>query len=618
MIVSFLYLISIVFLMSSFLLLKKTNEKQNFIKWLIISFGLLFCYNSVIAFILSTFKIPIYLITISIVNLIVSVILFLFIKNKQNIQSYYVKKRDIFITLGFIVFVFVLGFLRFGFPFNIVYETCDPGTHFWTVKDFFENSLLLDKVVDQTIVNFETRQFGSYVNLGIIFKFLAPFMNDFDFYKVYILFDILMLLLSTLMFYFLVFNENKKSSIIILILGTILYTLGYPLNSMIIGFFYLGHSITLITMILMLFKLYDENKLNKILGMILLCISTLGLFFTYYLFVPVIFGGLFLYFIYKTKKNKNKIFTKYNILFISLVYVLPCLLGFLYFIVPNIGNNEQNAVFQLSLEGYCYSDIFSSALLFIPLIIYYFVYCIKNKKINFIMFVYCTLIVFIILIIILLFFKMASSYYLSKPFYLLWLLNFIILFKVVDIFCLDKKIEINCYLIFMVICAILSVTNLQKNVDSLTPYYSDKTYSNIFGIYNYNLTKYLNPRVILIHEEMDDLKEIYDMGVANVFSNAFPYARLWIASYFEKNKINYPENQLYDYISNNFYIGESKNPIDNINLYSNDIVYFYRLSIVSYAPYEKFKKGNTPYIETSSCVNCEIEHFDTFMLIRKK
>ena len=63
MISSLFYIVSTLILIITFLLLKKQNEKQNLIKWIIISLGLLFCYNAIVTFILNLFKIPIYLIS---------------------------------------------------------------------------------------------------------------------------------------------------------------------------------------------------------------------------------------------------------------------------------------------------------------------------------------------------------------------------------------------------------------------------------------------------------------------------------------------------------------------------------------------------------------------------
>lgn len=613
---SFMYIISTVLLMIAFLFLKKAKEQQNLLKWIVISLGLLFCYNSVVAFIFNLIGIPIYLLSLSVVNSIFFILLLFIIRKRKEIQKYYILKRDVIFVLIFTFIVFLLGFFRFGFPFNIRYDTCDPGTHFWTTKDFYEQSYLLDRVTDKTIVNFETRQFGSYVNLGIIFKAVAPFINEFDLWQIYILYDIVMLLLSTLMFYFLVSNEKKKLPFTITFFGVLLYMLGYPLNSMIIGFFYLGHAITIITMLLLLYQMYDSGIINKKLGVIFLIITNLGLFFTYYLFVPCVFGGLFLYFIYKKWKNKEKIFTKNNLLFISLLYILPCVLGFLYFIVPNIGNETQNAIHQISLDGLCYSDIVNSVLLFIPIVLFYIINCFKKKKFDFETFIYIVIWLFIFLIMLLLFNGMASTYYLSKPYYLLWLLTFVIMFKYIyEVY--DKyKIEVNCYLLFILGCAILSISSIKNDFSILTPNYTKSNYFNVFGIYEYNMNQYKNLQTILTYEEMNELKELYNNDVTDIASNAIPEIRLWLAAYFETDKIDYPENQLYNYISDHYYFYADS------FLDSNDkaAVLFYRSAILSFgnfADYYVFPNGVYDFYK-DRYLDCDFKNYNSFLLIKKK
>lgn len=599
MLVSLFYVLSNIFLIISFLMLKKTPEKQNLIKWLIISFGLLFCYNSCIVFILSFIGILAYLLILTMINIFISFFMFFFIFKNKSYQTYFFLKKDIIVIIIFIIITFLLAFFRFGFPFNIVYETCDPGTHFWTSKDFSEHLLLLNKVTDETIVNFETRQFASYVNLGLFFKVCSPFMDYFDFYQIYILFDILMLLLLALMFYILISSLKKQTNIVILIIVTLLYILGYPLNNLIIGFFYLGHVITIIMLLFILYQMYDLKIIKDDINLVLIMITTLGLVFTYYFFVPVIFGGLFIYFIYKCLKNKEKMVTFKNIRFILLVYILPCILGFIYFILPNISNSNQNLIHQLSLDGYCYIDIYSSFLIFLPFIVYYFLYSIKKKCLNFEDFIYILLLLFIIIIIILWYFGISSPYYLSKTYYLLWLLNFILFFKLLSECQFNRKIFVTSFLVSIVIYILLLLTNFEGYFNKKTPDYIISNSFNELGIIGYNINKYLNPTIVLNYKELQDLKKLYNIGVRDVTSNSRPYTRLWLTAYFGTKKIDYPENKLYDYIVSNYYMDSN-----DINL--NNSILFYRESI---------KANIFGEIDEELYERYEIKDYETFMFI---
>ena len=288
---SIFYILSNILLIFSFIIIKKSNEKMNIVHWIFISLILLFCYNSIIVFMLSSLNIPSYLYILGIINSCLSGILLKKFKNKK--QEYYCKKSDIIATIVIALITLGVMIARFGLPFNIAYESCDPAIHFWTAKDFYEQSYLLNKVTDKTIVNFETRLTGSYTNLGLIFKVVSPLMNDFDLYIIYILFDIWMIFLSGMLFYILISNTKNKTTFIISLICTIMYFLGYPLNNVIFGFFYSGHAVTIINLILILSKYLYDKKFNKNILIIMFSIIMFGLFFTYYFYAPVVFISLF-------------------------------------------------------------------------------------------------------------------------------------------------------------------------------------------------------------------------------------------------------------------------------------------------------------------------------------
>ena len=94
-----------------------------------------------------------------------------------------------------------------------------------------------------------------------------------------------------------------------------------------------------------------------------------------------------------------------------------------------------NLINQIGLDGYFYSDIFSNFILFFPIITYYF--C--NKKFNKKEMDYCSLlfiflIFFIIIILCWNLLGIIKMYYVSKYFYILWIMCFLIFFKAIDKF----------------------------------------------------------------------------------------------------------------------------------------------------------------------------------------
>lgn len=108
----------------------------------------------------------------------------------------------------------------------------------------------------------------AYTNVGLIFKALEPIIGEMNFYRAFILFDIIIFLFSAILFYFIIKNKmNTKIDFLIGIVVTIIYMLGYPLNNLLSGFYYLGIGCLAINGILYVLK-QKENKNMVILSLL--------------------------------------------------------------------------------------------------------------------------------------------------------------------------------------------------------------------------------------------------------------------------------------------------------------------------------------------------------------
>ncbi len=632
---SIIYLISIILLLITFLLLKKSKKHQNLLLWIFISFMFLFCYNSIIVYILSFFNIHSTLLILSIVNFgfVLSLGIFLF-KNKQ-FQKYYLKKFDILAIIILAILIIIIGYVRFGFPFKIVYETVDPGTHFWTSMDFFRESILLNKA--NTAVDFSPRVFGSYVNTGILFKICYPFVGYINLYAVYIAFDLIMLFMSGIIFYFLIRYICKEKHFLLIIISSIIYLLGYPLNNMIFGFFYSGHVVTLLAILILMFKFYDNNQINSKYIYFFLFLLNIGIFFTYYLYLPIIIITEMLYYIYKLKIQK--ILNKKQFALITILTILiPTLLALFYFVIPYIGNTQHSLLYQLSLYGYCYNTYLSNFIVFLPPIIYYIINMIKKKKFNYEIYLFGFLLLFIIIIIILSIFDIANQYYASKFFYAFWLVCFVLLFNYENLNNLIAKIyEWTIFVLFLV-----SLFNTEDFLYDVNIDYGNRLESsNIFNIYSYNLNKLKYSNDTFTIAEINIIRKLYEIKADNVINNFIEYynaQRLWLNAFFWNNKLDYPENELYNYIINKSYFF---NPISHNNYYNIDnnysyYVIFYRdidkKKYQNYSlliPFEEQirwnknlrlnytinKKERYDKIDRKSCKNCTFIDFDVGVII---
>ena len=109
-----IYIFSVLFLLTTFILIKKSDEKLSLLKYMVITIIGFLCYNMFISFIYNYINIPIYLYTLSIPNYVIGGILLYFILRKKEIQSYSIKKYNIAITITVIIVVTVLTFLKTG------------------------------------------------------------------------------------------------------------------------------------------------------------------------------------------------------------------------------------------------------------------------------------------------------------------------------------------------------------------------------------------------------------------------------------------------------------------------------------------------------------------------
>ena len=91
-----LYLISIVILIATILAIKKSNNKINFISSLVITIIAFLCYQAILVYFLDLVKIPITLLTMGIINILVSFVLWgIMVFKIKQFQKYTIKKQDL-------------------------------------------------------------------------------------------------------------------------------------------------------------------------------------------------------------------------------------------------------------------------------------------------------------------------------------------------------------------------------------------------------------------------------------------------------------------------------------------------------------------------------------------
>lgn len=521
-----------------FLFIKKTNKKENILLWISLSVIVLMCYNIFITFMFNTIKIKSSLTNLSIALILGILLMIFYLYKSKKIQKYYIKFQDVMVSIIVLIIVIIISYMQFGFPFNIFYGETDASNHYSAAINFYKASDLLSTNNSSDIYNinkFETFMTGSYVNLGILLKSLSSFISNTEhFVNISIVFELGILYLSGILIYFLFVQNCKKKEYIIAAIFAIIYMLGYQLNSELSGFSYLSLGMTIIISIIISIEYYLKKQMNNIIVLILFLLN-LGLFFTYYFFVPIVYVAIFITMIVKMKNSNKKKYCIQNTIDVFYILVLPFLCGIYYFYLKEIVKGKNGpGINAIGTEGDIYSNIISNFILFVPLLVFYICKQIKSKKNDFL----TTMLIFEILFMIVLkignIFNYVSLYYFYKSYYLLWILVIAISFKGTIILLRKNKKIIYAYMIIYMLALIITILKLNNFLNFFDIYYEnlfiinskskyevENEYLEIVDYYNNNLIDKQQEIYIISPEDILKSKWLYQL-----YRN--PYFMFWL------------------------------------------------------------------------------------------
>lgn len=502
---SIIYCICTILLLISAILIKKTQKKLDIVKTITITLVLFLCYQTFISYIFTILQIPITLVSLTIINGILVIAMISKTFYKRQVQEYYFEKKDLIFIVFLLVIVIAISYLDFGFPFNIKYITTDSSIHYISAREFYENESLLLKV--ENIETANAMMPGAYSNIGILFKIFAPLIGEMNLYNIFIGFDIFTLFLSGMLFFVTIkkYVKNKVTYILSSIVS-IIYLLGYPLNNMLFGYFYLGLGVLCINAIIAIMQEWGEEKTiwRKAVAIFLLCFE---LFFSYYLFAPPVYGAIFIYYIFYFHKEKGRWFNKSVVVYTLITLVVPTVIGFLYHVLPGMLSTSQIQITNaIQLEGYIYRNLYSNVLLFIPFMIYYLV---KEKKLQFDI---SSIIVFVIYMCVLYIgiFKLnISTYYFFKTYFVLWQFVIYLFFRGICYIAEKKNGQVlvcsyvSVYILLMVISFFTS--NVQITKDTFN---KNEKITDVMDIYGINKTVLANVEIDFTKEELEILEYI--------------------------------------------------------------------------------------------------------------
>lgn len=519
------FILSEIFLILSFIIIKKTEEKIDIVNFSCLSIVLLFCYNTFICYILTFFTIPCKLWILSLINIIITALLLINILRNKKIQKFNFNKTDIVSITIIVIIVLIISYINFNIPLNVKYETSDPSVHYLTAVMFAENEALLAGTEgDYVYGSFNTRKTVSYVNSGLLMKCLVKNGDVIEYYNIFVAFGIITWLMTgLLMFSTLTSYAKKMEHRIWALIISLICILGYPLNSFLFGFEYLSMGLLIICAILSTMYYYDKIKISINYFIVIFFLLNFGLFSAYYMFVPFVYPAMWIYFCIKNYYKTKKIITKELIVLLVITLLIPFILGYIYHLAPNIyaiiinQSIDTSKVFDysnyitgdgLATNGYIYINLYSNMILLLPLVIYFFVKKALDKDLkneSFIVLLIIFAIFFIELLLIGMCYGKVSIYYLSKNYFALWIIllygNYKALVQLSEKGNYLPRLFISAYVFLMVICTIFS--NVKMIDDALSN--NDENIFSVMEIFGSNKTMLIKEEEKLNQDEIDIL-----------------------------------------------------------------------------------------------------------------
>ena len=517
-----IYLISIILLLLSFILIRKNNKRVNILSSIIYSLCFFFCYQTFVVYISGLFNLGGSLLYYSIVNIIISIIIFTYIIRKKEIQEYYFNKKELLLYISIIIIILSTCLIRFRGLSILTYISDDSSIHYRSALHFKRELKYLTKTNSQDIIYHDFSKYMpiSYINGGFFLKILSNFKP----YKVFIIYDIICLILYSLLFLSTIIDSSKKKNnkYISYLIITLLYILAFPLNNLLFGFFYLGLGIMVVNLIYLFIKNFEFNlDSNIFLKIIMLFILNFSLFFSYYLFVPNIYLATGLYYIWL---YKNKKISKKNLFIYGLItLIIPFLIGFNHFILPNLFNKSKTVLRAITLEGAIYNNITTIYLFLLYLtILIYRLYHKKISKITYLSINIYIITFYITIFLVLYIFKISKLYYFYKLFYLF---SIFIAIAIANKYLNKEKIvyKASIIIILLIIIPIICKENTISKFLSKT------------NIYSYNSNEIFNGQIRYNKDELKLVNHAKELKKTCEYNNEFiiitkTYKKFWFYS----------------------------------------------------------------------------------------
>ncbi len=534
---SFAYPISYLLAFAGLVLVPASKSHNNrFISHIALSFFVLMSLDALFAGILTIAGIPTNLFSSSIFHILIASASVYLIFRKGEVQCFHFDVVDAgaLVVLGAIALL--CGRAEFGPDLTIHWLASDAAVH-------------LDRI--RTIVETDAVH-GMYV----AWNFMAPwveiasmYLDSTEVYKALIIGDVLILYFGGLLFYSLtlaVIPHAGSKQRLIFAAASVLYLLGYPLNSMLYGFFYLNVGVFMaVCAVIFCTKLIRSSNAFNVAGVAL---SLFGLINSYALFAPSIYSALFIAIIWNQHRH-NVLLCRKTVALLALVFVLTGVLGiyFTYYgTFPTTGTVTASSA--ISWNGGIYRNLYSNQILLVPLALVFLWSCRKRLLETPMALAFLATAATILGTFILTFSNTISTYYFFKLYFLFSPLMFAcavcgILYAMAK----GARELLACSAVTIVAIGTISITGADHKLASYAPerdYGIISAYHPSIDIYsrNYSLLRTaseFDPQALELYEEANHLKNATDRPIG--FLGSIEQYYWWVALVRQgDSRCNYP------------------------------------------------------------------------------
>lgn len=477
---------------SAVICIKKSEKKQNVVEWGIMTFMIVLCYHAFVAALINLTGIPIGLLSIGTADVLLGVLLWLKIIKTKERQQYYFRKRDILAVLCMAVVLGLSVLHQFGSGLHLNYISTDGVTHFRMAL----------KVIERGWIE---KMFFAPLNNALFLELCIPVLGTTRLYQAFVFLDALVCLLGGAVFYCIINCWLRGRGAWIVGTGiSLFYMMGYPRNGLVYGFNYLGVSVLLILFLVWVLQNYLNKNINKKFSICLLSGGCYGVGVCYSLFAPVVYFavcGAVSVDIWRNAEKGSKVWIKDFILTNLKIFLIPCILVFVYsfvgyFMPANSGATISEGIAEagndLGAEGAIYRDLFSNFVFWLPFALFGIIQTVKQKRNDLMVYYFILLSVFSLALGYGGMKMQVSSYYFYKNhFFMAPVLFYFAVYGILELLKEYKAFVLSAVVVFAGL-GIATITNLELSIQKRNMLFAPVSKSGYyFDVYttNYQLAE---------------------------------------------------------------------------------------------------------------------------------